>query len=92
MVLVAWGFISVSHIRFMQVLEKRGISRDTLPFKAFFMPYSAYYAAITVFTVALIQGFTVFWNFTATDFSLLIFHLFYLLLLGLDSISSFRVW
>ena len=66
--LVAWGFISVSHIRFMQVLEKRGISRDTLPFKAFFMPYSAYYAAITVFTVALIQGFTVFWNFTATDF------------------------
>ena len=66
--LVAWGFISVSHIRFMQVLEKRGISRDTLPFKAFFMPYSAYYAAITVFTVALIQGFTVFWDFTATDF------------------------
>ena len=66
--LVAWGFISVSHIRFMQVLKQRGISRDTLPFKAFFMPYSAYYAAIVVFTVALIQGFTVFWDFNATDF------------------------
>ena len=66
--LVAWGFISVSHIRFMQVLKQRGISRDTLPFKAFFMPYSAYYAAIVVFTVALIQGFTVFWDFNASDF------------------------
>ena len=66
--MVAWGFISVSHIRFMQVLKSRGISRDTLPFKAVFMPYSAYYAAITVFTVALIQGFTVFWDFNATDF------------------------
>ena len=33
--LIAWGFISVSHIRFMKALKLRGISRDTLPYKAF---------------------------------------------------------
>ena len=44
--LIAWGFISVSHIRFMQVLKSRGISRDSLPYKAFLMPFSAYYSVI----------------------------------------------
>ncbi|KAL6454004.1 CAN3 Probable lysine/arginine permease CAN3 [Candida maltosa Xu316] len=66
--LIAWGFISVSHVRFMQVLKRRGISRDSLPFKAFFMPYSAYYSIVVIFIVVLIQGFTVFFDFNATDF------------------------
>ncbi|EMG45757.1 Lysine/arginine permease [Candida maltosa Xu316] len=66
--LIAWGFISVSHIRFMQVLKRRGISRDTLPYKAFFMPYSAYYATALIFIVVLIQGFAVFFDFNASDF------------------------
>ena len=66
--LIAWGFISVSHVRFMNVLRKRGLSRDILPYKAFFMPYSAYYAIIIIFIVVLIQGFTVFWDFNASDF------------------------
>ena len=66
--LISWGFISVSHIRFMKTLKRRGISRDTLPFKAFFMPFSAYYGMVVCFIVVLIQGFTVFWDFNASDF------------------------
>ncbi|EDK46515.1 lysine/arginine permease [Lodderomyces elongisporus NRRL YB-4239] len=66
--LICWGFISVSHIRFMNVLKKRGISRDTLPYKALFMPYSAYYATFFIFLIVLIQGFQVFFDFNATGF------------------------
>ncbi|CAI5760611.1 unnamed protein product [Candida verbasci] len=66
--LICWGFISVSHIRFMKVLKIRNISRDTLPFKAKFMPWNAYYACFFVFLITLIQGFDVFWNITASKF------------------------
>ncbi|AAS54040.1 AFR668Wp [Eremothecium gossypii ATCC 10895] len=63
-----WLLISVSHIRFMQCLKKRGISRDDLPFKAKFMPYGAYYAAFFVIVIILVQGFTAFTPFSAVDF------------------------
>ncbi|RCK57608.1 Lysine/arginine permease [Candida viswanathii] len=66
--LIAWGFISVSHIRFMKALKLRGISRDTLPYKAFLMPFSGYYAIGFVFTIVLVQGFAVFFDFNASDF------------------------
>lgn len=66
--LVAWGNISFSHIRFMQILKSRGISRDSLPFKAWGMPYNAYYSAISCFVIMFIQGYAVFFNFTASGF------------------------
>lgn len=66
--LIAWGFISFTHIRFMNVMKSRGISRDTLPYKAMFMPYASYYATITVFILVFIQGFSCFWNINATKF------------------------
>ncbi|AET37344.1 arginine permease ALP1 Ecym_1087 [Eremothecium cymbalariae DBVPG len=53
----AWLLISLSHIRFMQVLKDRGISRNDLPFKAKFMPWGAYYAAFFITVIILIQGF-----------------------------------
>ncbi|CAH01153.1 lysine permease [Kluyveromyces lactis] len=58
--LCAWFFISVAHIRFMQCLKLRGISRDSLPFKAKLMPWGAYYAAFFVGLIVFIQGFTAF--------------------------------
>ncbi|KAL3230453.1 Arginine permease CAN1 [Nakaseomyces bracarensis] len=58
--LCAWLFISLAHIRFMQALKYRGISRDDLPFKAKFMPWGAYYAAFFVFVIIFIQGFQAF--------------------------------
>ncbi|AGO10845.1 AaceriAFR668Wp [[Ashbya] aceris (nom. inval.)] len=63
-----WLLISVSHIRFMQCLKHRGISRDDLPFKAKFMPYGAYYAAFFVIVIIFVQGFTAFTPFKVVDF------------------------
>lgn len=75
----AWLFISLAHIRFMQVLKHRGISRDDLPFKAKLMPWGAYYAAFFITLIIIIQGFTAFApkfdvaNFFASYISLFLF-------------------
>ncbi|AMD19546.1 HCL605Wp [Eremothecium sinecaudum] len=67
--LCAWFFISLSHIRFMQCLKQRGISRDDLPFKAKFMPFAAYYALFFVTFIIFIQGYTAFSpSFDVTSF------------------------
>ena len=67
--LFAWLFISLSHIRFMQALKFRGISRDELPFKAHFMPYAAYYAAFFITVIIIINGFSAFiGGFSVSDF------------------------
>lgn len=66
--LIAWGWISVSHLRFMSILKSRNISRDSLPFKAMFMPYIGWYASITIFIIVLIQGYLAFNEFTAAKF------------------------
>lgn len=65
-----WLFISISHIRFMQALKFRGISRDDLPFKAVLMPYLAYYAVFFMSIIIIIQGFTAFApTFSGQDFA-----------------------
>ncbi|CAK7891655.1 lysine/arginine permease Can1p [[Candida] anglica] len=66
--LITWGWISVCHIRFMNILKSRGISRDTLPFKAKFMPWGAYYAAVAIFILVFIQGYSAFFSITAAGF------------------------
>ncbi|ODQ61459.1 hypothetical protein WICANDRAFT_28688 [Wickerhamomyces anomalus NRRL Y-366-8] len=67
--LFAWLFISVSHIRFMQALKFRGISRDELPFKAHFMPWGAYYATFFIIVIIFINGFDAFvGGFNVTSF------------------------
>lgn len=66
--LIAWVNISFSHIRFMQIIRSRGISRASLPFKAYVMPYSAYYSFTLCFILVFVQGFAVFFNFEASKF------------------------
>ncbi|KAH3673285.1 hypothetical protein WICMUC_003744 [Wickerhamomyces mucosus] len=67
--LFAWLFISISHIRFMHALKWQGISRDDLPFKAYFMPYSAYYAAFFIIVIIFINGYECFvGSFDVTSF------------------------
>jgi amino acid transporter len=66
--LLAWLFISICHIRFMQCLKSRGIARSDLPFTAKFMPYGSYYAAILVGLIIIFQGYDVFFDFDASDF------------------------
>lgn len=66
--LITWVNISFSHIRFMNTLKSRGISRDTLPFKAAWMPWSAQYGFVLGFVLVFVQGFSCFYGFTASGF------------------------
>ncbi|AOA61020.1 Arginine permease [Komagataella phaffii CBS 7435] len=66
--LIAWVFISVAHLRFMKALEWRGVSRDELPYKAKYMPWFAWYAAIAITIITFIQGYDSFFDFNASDF------------------------
>lgn len=66
--LITWFGISFTHLRFVNILKSRGISRDTLPFKAALMPYLAQYSACTVFVIIFIQGYSCFFNITAGKF------------------------
>ncbi|CAL5871560.1 uncharacterized protein PFLUO_LOCUS5813 [Penicillium psychrofluorescens] len=58
--LIVWTSIAVTYIRFYRGLRHHGISRDTLPFKAPFQPYMAYFAVIFSSTVAFFNGFDAF--------------------------------
>lgn len=66
--MIDWDFISAAHIRFMHVLKSRGISRDTLPYKAKGMPFCAWASFISLTIIIFIQGYAVFFDFNASDF------------------------
>lgn len=66
--LITWANISFSHIRFLQILKSRGISREDLPFKASGIPFVAYYGFIFCTILAFIQGYSVFFSFNTSDF------------------------
>lgn len=66
--LIAWVNISYSHIRFMRILKSRNISRDSLPFQAWGLPFIAYYGFILCFILVFIQGYSVFFAFNVSDF------------------------
>ncbi|OGE51279.1 hypothetical protein PENARI_c014G06257 [Penicillium arizonense] len=50
----------VTYLHFYAALKRQGIDRKTLPYRGYFQPYAAYYAAVMTFVVALILGYTVF--------------------------------
>lgn len=66
--LTNWAGTCLSHLFFMRALKAQGISRDQLPYKSRFQPYTAYYGLIMNVLVTLTQGFTVFINWSTSDF------------------------
>ena len=58
--LIAWGTLCVCYIRFYHALESQGVSRDTLPWKGPFQPYTAWVGFIGSAIITLINGFSVF--------------------------------
>ncbi|KAM7196928.1 Amino acid permease/ SLC12A domain containing protein [Naviculisporaceae sp. PSN 640] len=61
---ITWANINVAHIGFQRALKARGISRDLLPYKAFWQPYYSYYGLFWSVLITLTQGFSAFmpWN------------------------------
>lgn len=66
--LITWACILACHIRFMRVLHARNISRDSLPYKAPFQPYMAYFGLFFNVLIILTQGFTAFIPWNTTNF------------------------
>lgn len=79
---ITWACISLCHIMFMQALAARGISRNTLPYKAMWQPAFAWYGFGFNVLIIITQGFTAFipWdteNFFVAYVSLILFALLY---------------
>lgn len=66
---ICWSSINASHLAFMRALKARDVSRDTLPYKAIFQPWLAYYGLFFNILIIFTQGFTA-WipTFNVTDF------------------------
>lgn len=66
---ICWCSINLSHIAFMRALKARDLSRDTLPYKAIWQPWLAYYGLFFNTLIILTQGFTA-WipTFNVSDF------------------------
>ncbi|KAI5919066.1 amino acid transporter [Camillea tinctor] len=64
--LINFSVISATYIYFHRALRAQGISRDSLPYKGFLQPYTAYYSLTATFIMTFIGGYTVFlpgnWN------------------------------
>ncbi|GJJ09791.1 hypothetical protein Clacol_004015 [Clathrus columnatus] len=58
--LMGWFGISFTYLRFYAGLKAQGISRDTLPYKAPFQPYAAWYTLISTLVVCFFSGVSVF--------------------------------
>lgn len=81
---ITWASLNACHIAFMRALKARDISRDLLPYKAFWQPWFSYYGLFFNCLIILTQGFTSFVKgFDVTDFfiayiSLILFVVLYL--------------
>ena len=64
---ISWTCINISHLAFMRALRARGVSRDTLPYKAMWQPWLSWYGAVFNVIIILTQGFTAFmpWDTSA---------------------------
>ncbi|KAK3115225.1 lysine permease [Teratosphaeriaceae sp. CCFEE 6253] len=80
---ISWTCIGISHIAFMRALKARGVSRDTLPYKAMGQPWFTWYGVGFNILIILTQGFTAFIPWNTSDFfvayvSLILFAVLYI--------------
>ncbi|KAG2413347.1 hypothetical protein HFD88_002536 [Aspergillus terreus] len=68
--LIAWATLSFCYIRFHSALKAQGISRDSLPWKGPFQPYTAWVGFVGSTIITLVAGFPVFLkgNWNTSDF------------------------
>ncbi|SMR51379.1 unnamed protein product [Zymoseptoria tritici ST99CH_1E4] len=58
--LIAWATLCFTYIRFFRGLKAQNISRDSLPWKGPFQPYTAWFGFIGSVIITLVAGFPVF--------------------------------
>ncbi|KAI1352910.1 arginine transporter [Xylaria sp. FL0043] len=65
---ISWCSISICHLVFMRALKSRNISRDSLVFKAPMQPWLTIYGLFFCVLILLTNGFTVFIQWSTSDF------------------------
>ncbi|KAI3542266.1 amino acid permease [Colletotrichum filicis] len=68
--LIAWATLCFCYIRFHKAMKVQGVSRDTLPWKAPFQPFAAWFGFIGSTIIVFVAGFSVFLagNWSTSDF------------------------
>lgn len=68
--LIVWTSVSITYIRFHKGMKHQGIARSSLPFRAPFQPYLAWFSCLFSATVAFFNGFDCFFpgKFSAKSF------------------------
>ncbi|KAF8608286.1 hypothetical protein BDV93DRAFT_552129 [Ceratobasidium sp. AG-I] len=68
--LVSWIILCIGYLRFYAGMKAQGYSREELPYKSPFQPYTAWFALIMVALITFFSGFRVFLrgNFSTADF------------------------
>ncbi|KZZ91720.1 Amino acid/polyamine transporter I [Moelleriella libera RCEF 2490] len=88
--------ICTSYLCFHRALKAQGISRDSLPYKAWFMPYAAYYGLVATLVMAFVGGYTVFlpgnWDVPNFLFSYTMVAVFPVLYVGYKIIRKTRIY
>ncbi|KAI0541087.1 arginine transporter [Xylaria digitata] len=79
---IGWCTISICHLVFMRALRARGISRDSLAFKAPMQPWLTIYGLFFCTLILFSNGFTAFIKWSTSDFfaayvSLILFIILY---------------
>jgi len=80
---ITWASINLCHIQFMRALAAQGISRDSLPYKAWGQPFNAWFGLGFNVLIIFTQGFEAFipWNtvnFFTAYVSLILFIVLYI--------------
>ncbi|KAI1499613.1 amino acid transporter [Biscogniauxia marginata] len=64
--LINFSVVSATYLCFYRALQAQGISRDSLPYRGFMQPYTAYYSLAATTIMTFVGGYTVFlpgnWN------------------------------
>ncbi|KAL2430376.1 General amino acid permease AGP2 [Exophiala dermatitidis] len=58
--LINFAVMSFTYIKFKRALDVQGVDRNTLPYKSWWQPFSAYYALVGCFVMAFVGGYPVF--------------------------------
>ncbi|KOS22223.1 General amino acid permease AGP2 [Escovopsis weberi] len=93
--LINFSVVCVTYLCFYRACEAQDFSRDRLPYKAWFMPYAAYYALAWTFVMTFVGGYTVFlpgqWSIADFLFSYTMIGVFPVLYFGYKYVRGTRI-
>lgn len=95
--LINFSCVAITYMFWHRALKAQGISRDTLPYRAWFMPYAAWYGFIGTFVMTFVGGYTVFlpieghWNVPDFLFSYMSVFVFPILYFGWKLVHKTKI-